>query len=446
MNAPRLIAGLCAALCLAATPALALAQVDWSRADALARDVRPPDIPPRAVTAALRPLGDARASIQAAIDTLAKRGGGRVVVPAGAWSVKGPLRLRSRIDLHLTKGAVLNFSQNAADYLPPVKTRWEGAEILGYAPMIYAADVEDVAITGPGVIDGGAQAEFFAWEDKAGPAIDKLRALAFKNAPLSQKTFGEGSYLRPSAIEIVGAQRVLLADYTIRNASFWVNHLTYVDHATVRGIHVDSHQQHNDGVDVDSSRYVLIEKCDFQTGNYSVAIKSGRDLEARAIGRPSQFIIIRDNTMAGADGVGFGSEMSGGIMDVYVQRNTMASAGAAFHFKSNRDRGGEMRNIHVRDMRMGDFEHLIWLDVGAAGPFGDDRPPRVTNISFERLSAGRVGDFLTVQGPPGAPIGDLTLTDVTATAAKSMLKIENLEILNLTRVTVAGAPVLPPPK
>jgi polygalacturonase len=438
MNRSMLMAG--AVLCLA-TPASA---VDWSRADAIAREVRAPQIPKRQVKVAMTAKTDARAAIQAAIDDLTRKGGGQVVVPSGAWAVGGPLRLRSRIDLHLSKGAVLNFSPDPAAYLPPVKTRWEGAEIMGYSPMIYAADVHDVALTGPGVINGGSDSGFFGWEDKAQPAIDRLRALAFRNAPLAEKTFGEGSYLRPSAVEIVGAHRVLLADYTVRNASFWVNHLTYVDHATVRGIHVDSHQPHNDGVDVDSSRYVLIEKNNFKTGNYSVAIKSGRDLEARTIGRPSQFVVIRDNAMAGSDGVGFGSEMAGGIRDIYVERNIMADAGAAFHFKSNRDRGGEICGVHVRDMKMGNFEEFIWLEVGAKGPFGDNRPPRVSDISFEGLDAGAVGRFLVGPRPPDAPIQGLTLSDITAKSAKTATIVQHVEGLSVTRVEVGGAPLSPP--
>ena len=84
------------------------------------------------------------------------------MLPAGKWLSRGPLHLKSNIDLHVAEGATLLFAPEARHYLPAVLTRWEGTEMYGYSPLIYAFEVHDVAITGKGTIDGNAQSEFHA--------------------------------------------------------------------------------------------------------------------------------------------------------------------------------------------------------------------------------------------------------------------------------------------
>ena len=230
----------------------------------IVRRIELPDIPAREFDirdfgAQEGSAGDARPAILAAIESAVSQGGGRIVVPPGVWRSDGPVVLQSRIELHLSEGARLLFSERAEHYLPVVLTRWEGTELYGYSPLIYARDVHDVAITGPGTIDGNPHSEFLAWTELQGDDQLALRKMGAGGVPVADRQFGEGHYLRPSLIQFFSADRVLLADYKSENSPFWVNHLVYTNHATVRGIRVDSHYANNDGVDVDSSRYVLIE-------------------------------------------------------------------------------------------------------------------------------------------------------------------------------------------
>ena len=121
----------------------------------------------------------------------------------------------------------------------------------GLFTLIYARDVEDVAITGKGIIDGNGASEFHGWKAKEKPDQLALRQMGISGVPVEQRRMGEGHFLRPSMIQFFGAKRVLLEDYTLKNSPFWVNHLVYTDHAIVRGLNVDSHMANNDGIDVE---------------------------------------------------------------------------------------------------------------------------------------------------------------------------------------------------
>ena len=117
------------------------------------------------------------------------------------------------IELHLEPGAHLLFSPDPEHYLPVVETRWEGTRVLSYSPLIYARDVEDVAITGSGTIDGNARSGFHAWHPRADPDMQRLRRMGFTGVPLEERVFGAGTYLRPPLVQFVRARRVLLEDF-----------------------------------------------------------------------------------------------------------------------------------------------------------------------------------------------------------------------------------------
>jgi polygalacturonase len=419
----------------------------WSMADEIAARIELPKIPGRrfdiADFGAVPDDGqDDRSAILSAVAAASAAGGGRVILPAGLWYSAGPVILQSHVELHLDDGATLLFSPHAADYLPVVRTRWEGTMMMGYSPLIYAADVEDVAITGKGLIDGNVDSEFHDWNSDAHdprlPQADilRLRKMGADGVPIAERVFGEGTYLRPSAIQFLGARRVLLEDYTIRNSPFWVDHLVFTQHATVRRIGVDSHRGNNDGVDVDSSSYVLIDDNRFRTGDDSVVVKSGRDRDGRDIGVPSEYVVVRNNDMGGEDGIALGSEMSGDIRFVFFEDNVLHSGSSALRFKASLDRGGVVEHIRVRNLSVEDFDTLFWFQL-IRGDETDGRfPSTYRDIVIEDVRAGTVGQFLTVKAPATAPLRDVTLRDVSVGAATRTFDLENVERLRLDNVTV----------
>lgn len=419
---------------------------DWKRADEIVRNIRLPEIPKRdyKITdfgAKSGGVADARPAILAAIKKASAEGGGRVVIPAGKWLSKGPIQLASRIDLHLEEGATLLFSTAAKDYLPAVLTRWEGTEVYGYSPLIYAFEVKDVAITGKGMIDGNSESEFLSWIKKAEPDFQRLRRMGADGVPVAKRVFGEGTYLRPSIIQFFRAERVLLEDYKVLNSPFWVNHLVYTENATVRGVRVDSHYANNDGIDVDSSRNVLIENCHFRTGDDSIVIKSGRDRDGREIAKPSENVVVRKNDLGGEDGIALGSEMSGGIRHVYFTDNVLRKGISAIRFKANLDRGGTVEHIRVRNFTVESFENLFWFQLDYPGQLGGNFPSTYRDIVFENFTVERAGTIFNGDAPAAAPLRDVILRNINIKQADKTFILKNVENLKLENVVIGGQQV-----
>ena len=231
---------------------------DWSTASAIVQAVQKPNIPAKDYKVEF--TDDVRKSIQDAIDKASESGGGRVIIPAGEYLCKGPIVLKSCVDLHVEEGAHLLFSPEPADYLPVVKTRWEGTELMNYSPMIYAYGQHDIAVTGKGTIDGNKDSVFHSWKKLEKPDQQQLRLMGAAGLPVEDRVFGEGHHLRPCIIDINYCERVLLEDYTVMNSPFWINHLNCSNHVQVRRLKVNSMFANNDGVDVESCKYIIIEE------------------------------------------------------------------------------------------------------------------------------------------------------------------------------------------
>jgi len=379
---------------------------------------------------------DTNESIQSTIEHAVKMGGGTVVIPAGKWLSNGPIVLRSKINLHLSKGAVLLFGRDPKYYLPVVKQRWEGTEVYGYSPLIYASDVHDVAITGLGIIDGNQDSEFHQWYLKQRPDMNRLRVMGIDGTPVEQRQFGQGHFLRPPLIQFFNAKRILLQDYTSKNSPFWVNHLVYTDHATVQNITVDSHRGNNDGIDIESSTYVLVEDSLFRTGDDAVVIKSGRDKDGRDIAKPSKYIVVRNNDMGGEDGIGLGSEMSGGISYVYFHNNILRNGKAAIRFKGSLDRGGIVEHIWVSNMKIASFDEIFWFQLNYPGVIEGGHPSIYRHITFENITVEKAGTVFEAHAYAGFEISDITLRNVTVKQADHHFKLEHIKNMSLVNVSI----------
>jgi polygalacturonase len=419
-------------------------QDDWYEASAIIQAIQPPQIPNRDYNITdfgARSGGnrDALPAILAAIDKAHEDGGGRVIIPKGNWFSKGPIHLKSRINLHISEGATLLFSPEPKDYLPAVLTRWEGTEMYGYSPLIYGRDVEDVAITGKGKFDGNGKSVFHGWKSKEPDDLVRLRTMGIEGAPIEDRQFHEGHFLRPVMMQIFGGKRVLLQDYTITNSPFWINHLTYVDQAIMRGVTVDSHFANNDGIDIESSTYVLVENNNFKTGDDAVVVKAGRDFDGRRIARPSENIVIRNNILGGEDGIGLGSEMSGGIRNVFIESNTYTEGDSAFRFKANLDRGGVVERIRIRNMHIKSTDLLFWFELTyAAGSMGGNFPSIYRDIVFEDITVDEVGKVFHANAPKGYPLRDVTLRNIRIRKADELFTIDNVDNLVFDNVEING--------
>lgn len=448
----KFLVALCMMLCLSLATGLAEVesfgfdfpddgdtQADWNMATAIVQAIERPQIPANYAVNVMEygAVGDGaaddRPAIQKAIDETSEKGGGQVIVPAGTYFCKGSIELKSCVELHLEEGSTLLFSPVAADFLPVVKSRWEGTELMNYSPMVYAYGQHDIAITGKGKIDGNRDSEFHAMTENQKADQVALRQMGAAGVPLEERVFGEGHYLRPSCIQINYCDRVLLEDYTVTNSPFWINHVNCSNHVQVRGLTVDSMFANNDGVDVESSTFVVVEENNFHTGDDSVVVKAGRDYDGREVGLPSKYIVVRNNIMGGEDGIALGSEMAGGISYVFFENNTLLDGVNVIRFKSNLDRGGAVEHIRVRNMDIGNFETFIWFQMKYPGELGCNFPAIYNDIVFEDFTVDSISETLfNCEAPEGYPLQNVLIKDVTVTeSATTTLQMENVKNLVL---------------
>ena len=431
----------------------------WEAASLIRARIKLPEIPKRTFLitefgARSDGMTDCTQAIEDAIGAASKAGGGRVAVPPGVF-LTGPVHLESHIDLHLEKDATLSFIPEPGRYMPPVFTRWEGMEFMGYSPLIYAFEKTDVAITGSGTLDGGAddthwwpwkgpwKGKFHDSEVTQKKARDSLFVEAEAGVPPESRIYAEGANLRPPFIQPYRCRNVLVEGVTITRSPFWLINPVLCNSVTVRGVTCSSFGPNNDGCNPESSHDVLIEGCVFDTGDDCIAIKSGRNADGRRIGVASENIIVSNCTMkAGHGGVVMGSELSGGIRNVFVENCRMSSPDLerGIRIKTNAMRGGGVENLNVRKLEIGTVRDLVVINFlyeeGENGPFS----PVVRDINIVDVHCADAERVLNLRGFEHAPIQNLKLADVVVENATLPSRIEYVEGLVLDNVTVNGAP------
>ncbi len=315
-------------------------------------------------------------AIQKAIDTCSKKGGGKVIIPAGEKFLTGAITLKDGVNLVVEEGATLEFAFQPELY-PIVETSWEGLECFNLSPCIYAFKAKDIAITGKGTIDGGGSNDTwwpwngnprFGWKEgmisqriESRPRLlkngeDGIPMYNEKGERTPERVFGPQDGLRPQLVSFNKCDGILLEDVTLLRSPFWVIHPLHSTDITVRRVKMINDGPNGDGCDPECCDRVLIEDCYFNTGDDCIAIKSGRNRDGRERNMPSKNIIIRNCEMKnGHGGVVIGSEISGGCQNVYAHDCVMDSPELerVLRIKTNSCRGGIIENINMRNVKVG---------------------------------------------------------------------------------------------
>jgi polygalacturonase len=407
----------------------------WDETKQILARIKEPSFPNRDFDAAkYKTLNDAISACNAA-------GGGRVVVPAGPWAT-GPIRLKSRVNLHLSEGAILKFSRDPKDYLPVVFTRFEGTELMNYSPFVYAFEEQDIAVTGSGTLDGQADAtHWWDWTRSAAASRRKLAGMG-ESTPVAERIFGEGSFLRPNFIQPYRCRNVFIEGVTIRNSPMWEIHPVLSTNVIVRGVTIDSHGPNNDGCDPESCRDVLIEKCSFDTGDDCIALKSGRNDDGRRVGAPIENVIVRDCTMKdGHGGMTIGSEISGGARNIFAERCKMDSPNLniALRIKTNSVRGGVIERVFMRDVTIGQVSQAVvtvdfLYEEGNTGKY----PPVVRDVEVRNVTSQKSRYALSLRGYANTPVTNVRLKDCKFDNVAEADVLENVKDLRLENVAVNG--------
>lgn len=341
-------------------------------------------------------------ALQHAIDACAAKGGGTVRLSGGTF-LTGPIELKSHITLEVDKGATLLGSQDMSDYHPAEELRLPAVE-----PLIGAKNAEDITIRGGGTIDGAGQPWWAAVH-----AHDKSKF------PAEQ---------RPRLILLDHCHHVVIENVTIQNSASWQLVLYYSDDVTIRDgkILAPPRAPNTDGIDPFASTHVNISHMYIDVGDDNVAIKSGQ-AHSKGPDSPSAYIRVTDCTFVHGHGMSIGSEIAGGVHDVYVSNVRFEGTRNGVRVKSGRDRGGDIGNFVFKNLTMTNVETPLMITAyysRNANPYAPAPITRLTphfhDITVENLTATGAKQAALVAALPEAPLTSLTLDNVHISAQKGM--------------------------
>ena len=432
-------------------------------------------------------------AINNAIKAVSEKGGGKVVIPEGLW-LTGPVVLQNNVNLHVEKNALVLFSGDA-DLYPLVRTSFEGLDMLRCQSPISAMNAENIAITGYGVLDGSGDSwrpvkrnkmTDGQWKSllKSGGVVDESGKVWYPNEGALKASILTGSkekreisdsewegmkrWLRPVLLSIVKSKRVLLEGVTFRNSPSWCLHPLSCEDLTLNGVKVFNpwYSQNGDALDVESCKNVVVTNSLFDAGDDAICIKSGKNADGRRRGEPCENVLVKNNTVLhGHGGFVVGSEMSGGVRNVYVADCTFIGTDVGLRFKSTRGRGGVVENVYVDNINMinipgdaliADLYYAVKDAPGAPVPAVTEETPSFKNIHISNISCKGAGRAMFLNGLPEMPIENFSVRNMRITDAQkgafinkvAGVTLENIEIEtadntylqveNTTNITIDG--------
>jgi polygalacturonase len=283
-------------------------------------------------------------SIQQAIDECSAKGGGIVSFKPGTY-LMGSIFLKKDVHLMIDKDVLIKGSQDFADY-PEIDTRIAGIEMKWPAALINIIKQQNVQVSGKGKINAQGK---FCW--------DKYWTMRREYEPKGLRWIVDYDAKRVRTFLVQSSSDITLKDLTFSNAGFWTVQLLYSDHLTVDGITIKNNEDgkgpSTDGIDIDSSSWVLVENCDIDCNDDDFCLKAGRDADGLRVNRPTEYVVIRKCIARKGGGLlTLGSETSGGIRHVLATDLVAMGTGNGFHIKSATTRGGTVEDIHFRNIEM----------------------------------------------------------------------------------------------
>lgn len=368
--------------------------------------------------------------IQKAIDELSKKGGGTVIIPQGEWFT-GRIQFKDNINLHFEENAVLKFSGEIKDYLPVVFTRTEGVEVMSLGACIYANGVTNIAITGKGRLIGPAQGSVRTRVVNS----DVIENVVKSTVPISERVYDghdNTSIFSPMFISAINCKKVFIEGVSLENTAFWNIVPIYCDDVIIRGVTVNSVGiPRGDGIDIESSRNVLIEYCTLSCGDDCFTMKAGRGDDGIRINRPTENVVVRYClTKTGYGGVTCGSETAGMIRNLYVHDCVFKDTRVGLRFKTRRPRGGGGENLFYERIRLNLSKHAFEFDMLGSrmyvGDLADRLParevnkltPHYQNIHAKDILVENADYFVKVVGIPESPLNNFTIENSEVKCAK----------------------------
>lgn len=390
-------------------------------------------------------------AIQRAIVHAANNGGGYVIIPKGKW-LTGAIHLDNNISLYLDKDAELVFSQDPKDYLPVVFSRHEDVECYKYSAFIYANNKTNIAITGAGTLNGQGKT-WWDYKTKKKESEVLLYEMGKNNVPVEKRIFDgtDGRELRPAFFQPMNCTNVLVEGVTFLFGAFWTITPTYCDNVIIRKVKIITYGDlgdtpNGDGVNPSSSKNVLIEDCEFSTGDDCIAIKAGRDNDGLRVNKPCENIIIRNcKGLIGHGGIVIGSETSGGIRNIFAENCQFYGTDRVVRIKTTRGRGGIIENMWFKNLSGDSIQKealRINMRYNPQGPLVERLPaqpvtkstPIIRNINFENIKITNSKNYsIELLGLPEMLMENISFKDIYLSSTKgiNLSDVNNISFKNI---------------
>lgn len=408
-------------------------------------------------------------AFEKAMSDLSNKGGGTLLIPSGIWFT-GPISFRSNINLHLEKGAIILFSPDF-DLYPLIKTVYEGQEMHRCQSPISGKNIENIAITGEGAINGSGQAwrpvkrnkvTQNRWNEivKSGgilkdpnfwyPSQNALKGDSVMTNNLQQSLTEEDwllikDFLRPVMISFIECKNVLLEGVLFENSPSWNIHPLMCENVIIDNIDVrnPSYAQNGDGLDIESCKNVIVTNSTFDVGDDGICIKSGKDEEGRRRGRSTENVIVNNcKVFKGHGGFVVGSEMSGGVRNIFVSDCLFMGTNIGLRFKSARGRGGVVENIYIKNINMFDivyeplsFDLYYFTQKTDSVPLVDETTPIFKNIHIKNIVARDVNKAMLFNGLPEMNISDINIENAII-SSKLGAELSDAQKINFRNVEI----------
>ena len=378
-------------------------------------------------------------AVQAAIDRAARQGGGQVVIPAGRWQ-SGRIELKSGVDLHLVEGCELHFSGEIKDYLPVVFTRDEGIELYSLGAFIYANGAENIAVTGRGRIVGPST-DCEIYQNNKEKALN-IENIITPDIPVEQRIFDgqhhNGEVFLPKSIAPIRCKNVYIEGVTIDQGLYWNVVPQYCENVIIRGVTVNSFGHgRTDGIDIESSKNVLVEYCSLDCQDDCYTMKSGRNGDGLRVNIPTENVVVRNClALRGAGGIVCGTELAAGVKNVYCSDCVFDGTDQAFRVKTLRARGGGVENLVVERVRANVKDYAFYCDMLGSIKWGGELARRYPNsknapainrftpdfntISIDNIIIENCRQLVFALGLPERPLRNVLFSGVKANCQQLM--------------------------
>lgn len=382
-------------------------------------------------------------SIKKAIEYVNENGGGRIVIPSGKW-ITGAIHLKSNVNLHLEEGAYVEFSTDFEDYLPAVYGILNGARLFSASHFLYALRCENIAITGSGTFDGRGDAWWYM-KDLEGGLYDLARC-AKEGVPVEKRVYDKKEDgVRPRFLQFVECENVLIEGVTFKDSPSWTVHPAWCKNITVRDIKIINplDAPNTDGINLESCKRGLVERCEVSGGDDMVCLKAGKDEDAWEVGIPCEDIEVRYcHSKCSKGGLTIGSEMSACVRNAYIHDCTFGRISNGIRIKSMKGRRGVVENIDYENLTLDiGVDHAISITMKYNGEPLDDQSkplenmPVIRNISVENLVCKNSNKGIFIEGIKGYEMENFYLKNIEVTSANP-IHIEGAKNVNFENLTL----------